>query len=90
MDFFSALHISAYGMRAQSGRMRIIAENLANADSVSPQANGDPYRRQIAAMSSTGTGSATSRGSTSRARRSKTSRSAPSRVAKRPAQRQEG
>jgi len=53
MDFFSALHISAYGMRAQSGRMRIIAENLANADSVSPSANGEPYRRQIAAMSST-------------------------------------
>ena len=52
MDFFSALHISAYGMRAQSGRMRIIAENLANADSVSQSATGEPYRRKIAAMSS--------------------------------------
>ena len=52
MDFFSALHISAYGMRAQSGRMRTIAENLANADSVSQSATGEPYRRKIPAMSS--------------------------------------
>ena len=52
MDFFSALQIAAYGMRAQSGRMRLIAENLANADSVSPSATGEPYRRRIAAMSS--------------------------------------
>jgi len=52
MDFFSALQISAYGMRAQSGRMRLIAENLANADSVSQSATGAPYCRKIAAMSS--------------------------------------
>ena len=52
MDFFSALQSSAYGMRAQSGRMRLIAENLANADSVSQSATGEPYRRKIAAMSS--------------------------------------
>ena len=52
MDFFSALQLSAYGMRAQSGRMRLIAENLANADSVSQSATGEPYRRKIAAMSS--------------------------------------
>jgi len=52
MDFFSALQISAYGMRAQSGRMRLIAENLANADSVSQSVTGEPYRRKIAAMSS--------------------------------------
>ena len=52
MDFFSALQISAFGMKAQSGRMRLIAENLANADSVSQSATGEPYRRRIAAMSS--------------------------------------
>ena len=52
MDFFTALQISAYGMRAQSGRMRVISENLANADSVSPSATGEPYRRRIAAMTS--------------------------------------
>jgi len=52
MDFFSALQIAAYGMRAQSGRMRVIAENLANADSVSSSATGEPYRRRIPAMTS--------------------------------------
>jgi flagellar basal-body rod protein FlgC len=50
MDFTTSLHIAAAGLRAQSGRMRIIAENLANADSAS--ANGDPYRRRIATMTS--------------------------------------
>jgi flagellar basal-body rod protein FlgC len=50
MDFTTSLYIAAAGMRAQSGRMRIIAENLANADSAS--ANGDPYRRRIATMTS--------------------------------------
>jgi flagellar basal-body rod protein FlgC len=33
-------------MRAQQARMRIIAENLANADSTAKTADGDPYRRQ--------------------------------------------
>lgn len=50
MDFTTSLYIAAAGLRAQSGRMRIIAENLANADSVS--ANGQPYRRRIATISS--------------------------------------
>ena len=52
MDFTTSLYVAAAGLRAQSGRMRIIAENLANADSTSPQANGDPYRRRIATMQS--------------------------------------
>ncbi len=52
MDFTTSLYIAASGMRAQSGRMRIIAENLANADSSAPSANGEPYRRRIATMSS--------------------------------------
>jgi flagellar basal-body rod protein FlgC len=52
MDFTTSLHIAAAGLRAQSGRMRIIAENLANADSTSATANGEPYRRRIATMSS--------------------------------------
>ena len=52
MDFTTSLYIAAAGMRAQSGRMRIIAENLANADSTSPSANGEPYRRRIATMTS--------------------------------------
>lgn len=52
MDFTTALYLAASGMRAQSGRMRIIAENLANADSLSPAANGEPYRRRISTMTS--------------------------------------
>ena len=52
MDFTTSLYIAAAGMRAQSGRMRIIAENLANADSTSATANGQPYRRQIATLTS--------------------------------------
>jgi flagellar basal-body rod protein FlgC len=52
MDFTTSLYVAAAGLRAQSGRMRVIAENLANADSTSPQANGEPYRRRISTMSS--------------------------------------
>ena len=51
MDFTTSLYIAAAGLRAQSGRMRIIAENLANADSTSQSATGEPYRRRIATMS---------------------------------------
>ena len=52
MDFTTSLYIAAAGLRAQSGRMRIIAENLTNADSTSQSANGEPYRRRIATMTS--------------------------------------
>ena len=42
----SAQAIAASALRAQQGRMRIIAENLANANSTSSTPGGDPYRRQ--------------------------------------------
>ena len=51
MDITTSLYVAASGMRAQSGRMRVIAENLANADSTAATANGDPYRRRIPTMS---------------------------------------
>lgn len=38
--------IATSALRAQQGRMRIIAENMANAGSTSKTAGGDPYRRQ--------------------------------------------
>ena len=44
----SVMAAAASGLRAQQSRMRIIAENMANADSVSKTAGGDPYRRQVA------------------------------------------
>ena len=51
-DFSTSMTVAASGMRAQSDRMKIIAQNLANANSTSPAANGDPYRRQIATVKS--------------------------------------
>jgi flagellar basal-body rod protein FlgC len=47
MDFIKSLQVAATGLRAQMGRMRVISENIANADSVSQTAGGDPYRRRI-------------------------------------------
>ena len=41
------LAIAASALHAQQSRMRVIAENIANADSTSTTAGGDPYRRQI-------------------------------------------
>jgi flagellar basal-body rod protein FlgC len=38
--------IAVSALRAQQARMRIIAENLANSNSTSRTAGGDPYRRQ--------------------------------------------
>lgn len=47
MDFFKTMSIAASGLRAQAGRMRVISENVANADSVPERAGADPYRRKI-------------------------------------------
>lgn len=47
MDFVKSLAIAASALRAQAGRMRVISENIANADSTSPDAGGDPYRRRV-------------------------------------------
>jgi flagellar basal-body rod protein FlgC len=43
----ATLSIASSALQAQQARMRVIAENLANADSVSTTAGGDPYQRQI-------------------------------------------
>jgi flagellar basal-body rod protein FlgC len=47
MDFVKTLAIAASGLRAQAGRMRIISENIANADSTPTTPGGDPYRRKV-------------------------------------------
>ncbi|GEP08255.1 flagellar basal body rod protein FlgC [Methylobacterium gnaphalii] len=52
MDFLKSLGIAASGLKAQSGRMRIIAENIANADSAAKTAGGEPYRRKIPTLTS--------------------------------------
>jgi flagellar basal-body rod protein FlgC len=47
MDFLKSMAIAASGLRAQAGRMRVISENIANADSTATQAGADPFRRKI-------------------------------------------
>jgi flagellar basal-body rod protein FlgC len=47
MDLTKTLKISAAGMQAQNARMRTIAENLANADSLAETPGADPYRRKM-------------------------------------------
>lgn len=47
MDFNSSLRIAATGLQAQSARMRVIAENIANADSAGKAPGDEPYRRRI-------------------------------------------
>ena len=47
MDFIKTMTIAAFGLRAQAGRMRIISENIANADSTPSSPGADPYRRKI-------------------------------------------
>jgi len=46
MELFDSMFISASGMRVQGERLRVIAENLANVDSVGETAGADPYRRK--------------------------------------------
>ena len=50
MDFSKSMAVAASGLRAQSERMKIIAENIANANSTATTPGGDPYRRKIATM----------------------------------------
>lgn len=46
-DFLSSLKIAATGLHAQSARMRVLAENIANADSAGKTPEEDPYRRRV-------------------------------------------
>jgi flagellar basal-body rod protein FlgC len=50
MDFSNSMAVAASGMRAQTERMKIIAENIANANSTASTKGGDPYRRKIATI----------------------------------------
>ena len=47
MDFLKTMSIAASGLRAQAGRMRIISENIANADSTPTAPGANPYRRKV-------------------------------------------
>ena len=43
----TAMSVAASALRAQQSRMRVIAENIANAESTAPVEGGDPYRRRM-------------------------------------------
>jgi flagellar basal-body rod protein FlgC len=47
MDFDATIRVAASGLTAQSDRLRVIAENLANADSAGTTPGAEPYRRKI-------------------------------------------
>ena len=50
MDFSKSMAVAASGLRAQTQRMKVISENIANANSTATTPGGDPYRRKIATM----------------------------------------
>ena len=52
MDFSTSMAVTAAGMRVQSERMKVISENIANADSTSPTPGADPYRRKVPTVTS--------------------------------------
>ena len=52
-DFARSMGIASSGLRVQAGRMRVISENIANADSTAQTPGGDPYRRKVPTFSST-------------------------------------
>lgn len=52
MDFLKSMSIAASGLRAQSGRMRVISENIANADSTAQTPGANPYRRKVPTFAS--------------------------------------
>jgi flagellar basal-body rod protein FlgC len=46
MDFFNAMEISASGMKAQGHRLRVTAQNIANANTAANTPNAEPYQRK--------------------------------------------
>lgn len=48
----ATMQVSATGLRAQGTRMRVVAENIANANSTAETKGGDPYRRKTISFAS--------------------------------------
>jgi flagellar basal-body rod protein FlgC len=46
-DLYSALSAASTGLRAQTTRIRLAAENVANANSTAQTPGGDPYQRRM-------------------------------------------
>lgn len=45
-DLRDAITVASHGMKAQSARMKIVSQNIANADSAGAIPGEEPYRRQ--------------------------------------------
>jgi flagellar basal-body rod protein FlgC len=52
MDLEKSLQISFAGMAAQGTRLRVVAENLANAESAAQTPGGEPYHRKVVTFKS--------------------------------------
>ena len=50
MELDKALNTAASGMSAQTTRLRVIAENMANQDTTGSKPGADPYRRKTVAF----------------------------------------
>ena len=46
-DIIKTMRISGAGMKVQGSRLRVIAQNLANANSLPQEPGGQPYRRKV-------------------------------------------
>lgn len=46
MDLIDTIHISSSGMKVQQDRLKIVAQNIANAESVGTRDGQAPYRRK--------------------------------------------
>lgn len=53
MDLLTTMHVSASGMKAQSDRLRVVSENIANAESTGTRPGDTPYRRKTIAFKDT-------------------------------------
>lgn len=51
-EMLKTLHIAASGMRAQGTRLKVVAENIANVDSMATVPGGQPYRRRVVTFGS--------------------------------------
>ncbi len=47
MDLYKAMSASAAGMKAQGARLKVISENLANANTTAETPGDMPYRRKV-------------------------------------------
>ncbi len=53
MDLLNTIHISSSGMKAQQDRLKIVSQNIANAESVGTRDGQAPYRRQTISFKNT-------------------------------------